>query len=207
MVFLVLFLALVVFLAIRLFWGYPKPKRSFQIIAPRDVAFLDAAAEVFFPPGEGMPLSGLEADLPGYADDYLAQLPIQKRRLILALFTLFEQGPLLWPARGVGAFRRFSSLDPEQRVRVMQGWSESRLFLRRMAFSALKAVLILGYLGRPESLSSLGFSRWSFDSPVCEADLLYPKIGEGRNQIAYTREDLTEPSAGIPLREGGRGRS
>ena len=201
MVFLVLLAGLIVFLAFRLFWGYPKPAREFQILARRDVAFLDAAADVFFPAGEGMPLSGKEADLPGYADDYLAQLPVSKRRLILALLSLFEQGPLLWPARGVGAFRRFSSLDPEQRVRVMQGWADSRLFLRRMAFSALKAVLILGYLGRSESLESLGFSPWSFESPVCEADLLYPPIGASRQQIAFTRDDLTEPSAGIPLRE------
>ena len=200
MVFLVLFVGFMLFLALRLFWGYPRPERDFQVLAPRDVAFLDAAADVFFPGGEGMPLSGLEADLPGYADAYLSELPVQKRRLILALFTLFEQSPLIWPARGLGAFRRFSSLDKEQRVKVMEGWAESRLFLWRTAFSALKAVLILGYLGRPESLSSLGFSRWSFESPVLEADLLYPPIGESRDKIPYTREDLTEPSAGIPLR-------
>lgn len=206
MVFLVLFLALVGFIGFRLLWGYPKPNRGYQVLAPRDAAFLDAAAEVFFPAHAGMPLSGLEADLPGYADDYLAQLPVQKRRLILALFSLFEQGPLIWPARGVGAFRRFSSLNLEQRVRVMHGWAESRLFLRRTAFSALKAVLILGYLGRPESLASLGFSPWSFQSPVLEADLLYPPIGESREKVAYTRADLTEPSPGIPLRESKRGR-
>ncbi len=200
MIFLVLFLGLLAFLGFRLFWGYPKPQRDFQMLAPRDVAFLDAAADVFFPAGEGMPLSGLEADLPGYAEAYLSELPVQKRRLILALFTLFEQGPLLWPARGLGAFRRFSSLDREQRVRVMQGWADSRLFLRRTAFSALKAVLILGYLGRPESLASLGFTRWSFESPVGEADLLYPPIGESRDKVSYTREDLTDPSAGVPLR-------
>ena len=103
MVFLVLFGGLTVFLGFRLFWGYPRPQRDFQILARRDAAFLDAAADVFFPADEGMPLSGLEADLPGYADAYLSELPVQKRRLILALFTLFEQSPLIWPARGLGA--------------------------------------------------------------------------------------------------------
>jgi len=205
--FLVILLGLGAFASYRLVWGYPKRSERFRVIAGRDAAFLDAAAEVFFPAGENLPLSGLEADLPGYADEYLAHLPTAKRRLILALFMLFEQGTLLWPARGVGAFRRFSAMPIEQRIRVIRGWEESRLSLRRMAFSALKAVLILGYLGRAESLAALGLGPWSFESPISEADLLYPPIGESPNRIPYTRADLTPPSSGIPLRKKEEGRS
>ncbi|MFP6641756.1 MAG: hypothetical protein VCC04_16035 [Myxococcota bacterium] len=195
------------FAAYRLRWGYPQLARDFQVIGRGDAAFLEAAAETFFPADAGMPLSGAEADLPGYADDYLLVLPVKQRRLIRALFLLFEQGTLLWPARGVGAFRRFSALSPEQRLRVLRNWEHSRLASRRMAFSALKAVLILGYMGRPESLAELGMSPWSIESPIVEADRIYPPIGEGMDRIPYTREDLTPPSDGIPLRGAGGGRT
>lgn len=198
---LVILFAIGLFAAYRLRWGYPRPQRDLQVIGKGEAAFLDAAAETLFPPDEGMPLSGAEADLPGYADRYLAVLPIKQRRLIRALFLLFEQGTLLWPARGVGAFGRFSALSPEQRLRVLRGWEQSRLAPRRMAFTALKAVLILGYMGRPESLAALGMSAWSIESPIVEADLIYPPIGKGRKEIAYTRADLTDPIDERPLRQ------
>ena len=201
---LVTLLVIGLFAAYRLRWGYPRSARDFQVIGRGDAAFLEAAAETLFPPTEGMPLSGLEADLPAYADGYLVALPVKQRRLIRALFLLFEQGTLLWPARGVGAFRRFSALSPQQRLRVLHGWEQSRLRSRRMAISALKAVLILGYLGRPESLAALGMSPWPIESPIGEADLIYPPIGEGLDRIPYTRADLTVPSDGTPLRDAGR---
>ena len=34
---------------------------------------------------------------------------------------------------------------------------------------------------------------------MCEADLLWPRVGERRDQTLYRREDLTDPSAGLPL--------
>lgn len=189
----------------RFFWGYPETRCPYSMIGKGEAAFLDAAAETLFPPGAGMPISGGQADLPGYAEAYLSELPRTQRRLIRALFFLFEQSPLLWPARGVGAFRRFSFLSPEQRLYVLQGWEQSRWPLRRLAFVALKAVLILGYVGHKESLTSLDLLPWSMESPIREADLLYPAIGASRDSIAYTRADLTPLGLDRPLRSPSEG--
>ena len=115
-IWILLFIA-AVFMTYRFFWGYPETRCPYSMIGKGEAAFLDAAAETLFPPGAGMPISGGQADLPGYAEAYLSELPRTQRRLIRALFFLFEQSPLLWPARGVGAFRRFSFLSPEQQER------------------------------------------------------------------------------------------
>ena len=63
----------------RLFLGYPKPRSSHRLLAPREVAFLGAAAEATFPAGGAIPLAGRDADLPGYADAFLFSLPAHLR--------------------------------------------------------------------------------------------------------------------------------
>jgi len=189
---------LLIFLRLRV--GYPRPKRRYVAIGIGDAAFLRAAAQTFFPADGAIALSGDDVDLPGYADRYLAQLPRRQRRLVRALFLLFEHATLVFPARGVGAFRRFSALSPEQRTAVLRAWSESGFYLRRTAFTALKAILIMGYMGDSECLRRLGLEPFEIESPVCEADLLYPLVGQHPAAIRYDRDALTPPGEGGPLR-------
>lgn len=186
------------FFVYRAWLGYPPSHH--RVLGRGEAAFLTAAAETIFPGGAGLPLDGKAADLPGYADQYLDQLGVRQRRLIRAMFVLFEQATMIFPARGVGAFRRFSSMAPEQRQSYLAGWEGSRLYLRRMAFSALKAVLIMGYLGREENLRALGLAPWEIEPVVCEADLLYPPIGQPRSAIRWTRADLSSEQPRTPLR-------
>ena len=78
---------------------------------------------------------------------------------------------------------------------------ESRLYPRRMALAALKAVLIMGYIGHPSTLRYLGLEPFDIESPICEADLLYPPIGKLPSAIRYTEADLTPESDGTPHME------
>lgn len=197
---LVTLLLLAGFVTWRFRIGYPVTRHV--VLGRGEAAFLAAAAETLFPSPDGPLLDGRDADLPGYADRYLRALPIRQRRLIRAMFLLFEQATLIFPARGVGAFRRFSAMSPEQRNRYFEGWAGSRLYLRRMAFTALKAVLIMGYVGRDENLRALGLEPFAIEPVVCEADLLYPPIGAPRSAIALTRADLSDRAPRAPLRTG-----
>ena len=198
MIVLVALLVVAVFLVWRTRLGYPRA--TLRVLGRGEAAFVAAAAETLFPAGAGLPVDGRAADLPAYADAYLAALPVRQQRLIRAMFVLFEQATLLFPARGVGAFRRFSAMNPEQRVRYLEGWARSRLALRRMAFAALKAVLVMGYLGNAANLRALGLEPWSIEPVVCEADLLYPPIGRRREAIRYGRADLSSERPRAPLR-------
>jgi len=182
----------------RLFLGYPRPRSAHRVLAPREAAFLDAGAEATFPADGAIPLSGREADLPGYVDGFLAALAPHLRLQVRAMLMLFEQATIFFPATGRGGRRRFSSLTPEQRVEVLEGWSGSRFFLRRLAFTALRAVLTMGYLGHPVAMRHLQLAPFDFPTPVCEADLLYPRVGAHPDSIRWTAADLWA-SDGTPL--------
>jgi len=115
------------------------------------------------------------------------------------LLLLFEQSTIVLPARGVGAFRRFSSMGPEQRDQALRGWAESRFYLRRAAFTALKAVLVVAWVGDPEGLRALGLAPYEIPVPVLESDLLYPPIGGTADDIALVPQDVTGPGELPPL--------
>jgi len=109
-----------------------------------------------------------------------------------------EHATLLFGAPGLGGRRRFSSLDPEQRGQVLEGWRTSRWFPRRLVFSSLRAILTMGYFSDPVVLRQLGLAAKRIEPPVVEADLLYPRVGAHPSTIAWSRGDLSAPS-GVPL--------
>ncbi len=183
----------------RVFAGYPRPEPAYRVLARREAAFLDAAAEATFPAGGAIPSSGREAGLPGYVDRWLAALPPRMRLLLRMLFFLVEHGTVFFPAPGARGWRRFSSLSEEQRVAALEGWRRSRLFPRRLVFTSLRAILTMGYFAHPPVMRQLGVAPLDLETPVGEADLLYPPIGAPSAAIRYTREDLTAPSDGTPV--------
>ena len=199
-----LVLAFAVYAVRRLFAGYPPWPQPLQLLSSREAVFLDSAAEAMFPAGGAIPLSGREADLPTFADRFLQSLHPRVRVQIRLLLMLFEQVTFFLPAPGRGGHRRFSGLDLEQRVAVLRDWSESRSFLRGLVFTALRAVLTMGYLGHPVALRYLNLAPLHIVSPVLEPDLLYPPIGMPRESNLRTRADLTAPSDGEPLDPYGR---
>jgi hypothetical protein len=84
-------------------------------------------------------------------------------------------------------------------VAALEGWRTSRLYLRRLVFMSLRAILSMGYLAHPRVLRQLRQAPLDFETPVCEADLLFPPIGRGPEAIRYSSADLTPPSDGTPL--------
>ena len=196
--FVVAALVIGIFLAYRLRAGYPAV--SYRVLNRGEAAFLSAAAETFFPATPGLPVDGLSAGLPEWVDRYLAALPTRQRGLLRALFLLFEQATLVFPARGVGAFRRFSAMSSEQRLAYLEGWERSRLHPRRLALTALRAVLVLGYVSNEQNLARLGLTRWEIEPVVVPADLLYPPVGRSRDAIAASPSDLDRGAPRPPLR-------
>ncbi len=179
--------------------GYPVAGFAYETLSRREVATIRAASDAIYPPGGEIPPSGNEAGIVEYTDRYLAMLPGQQRTLMRMLFFLVEHATLFFPAPGPGGFRRFSSLSGEQRVAVLEGWRSSRLFPRRLAFTSLRAILTMGYFSDPAVVRPLGLAPYAIASPICEADLLYPRIGEAPDAIQLTRGDLTPPSDGTPI--------
>ncbi len=189
--------------ASRLALGYPAPRRLYRGLWRGEVAFIASAAEAMYPAGGPIPSSGLDADLPGYLEQLMAASRPRTRILLHLLFFLVEHGTLLFPAPGRAGMRRFSAQDVEHRVTALEGWSASAFFARRVVFTSLRAVLTMGYFAHPPVLRRLGLAPLAIESPICEADLLYPRIGARPQSIDKTSADLTPPSAGIPLPQDG----
>jgi len=181
--------------------GYPRPGASARVLSRAEWATLDAVAEALFPPGGAVPVSGGEAGVAAYVDRLVDAAQARQRWLMRALFFLIEHGTLLFPAPGgVSGLRRFSSLDAAQRVAVIEGWRRSGLFLRRLVFTSLRAICTLGYFSDPDVLRALRLAPYAIETPIVEADLWYPRVGESRESVALTRADLSPPDAKPPLR-------
>ena len=188
-----------VWITIRVTYGYPVTDRHYRVLIRPEVGSLTSVSEAMFPPGGHIRSSGLDADLPAYIDRWMAISQPRVRLQMHLLFFFVEHATLLFPAPGRRRRRRFSSLGLEQRVAVLGAWGESDLYLRRLVFMSLRSILTMGYFGHPPVLRQLGVAPLAIDPPICEADLLYPPIGKLPADIPYSADDLTAPSDGTPL--------
>ncbi len=195
-------LAAAVYALSRIVLGYSPPASQPALLSRPELAVIEAAAETLFPPGGAIPLSGREAGIAAFVDSYVAAVPRNLRILVRMLFFLVEHATVFFPAPGGllgGGMRRFSRLSPAQRVGALAGWEHSSLFARRLVFTSLRAILTMAYLSSPVVLRALGLAPREIPTPICEADLLYPRIGALPSTIALRSDDLTPPSDGTPL--------
>lgn len=201
MIFGLLGIAAVSYAVFRVGFGYPESR--YQSLTRADAALIASAAEAMYPAGGAIPSSGVEADLPSYLDRFLVASVTRIRILVHLLLFLVEHATLFFPAPGWDGRRRFSGLSADQRVAVLDGWSESSLFARRLVFTTLRALLTMGYFAHPPVLRALNLAPFAIETPVVEADLLYPRIGQHPDSICLTRADLTPNGEVTPLRLDG----
>ena len=68
-----------------------------------------------------------------------------------------------------------------------------------VVFVSLRAILTMGYFADPAVLRALGIAPRAFTTPVCEADLLWPRVGQPRSTIRHSAGDVTPPGTPVPL--------
>ena len=183
----------------RVLLGYPSASHEYSRLRPREIALLGTATDAMFPARGAVPVSGAEVDAPRYVDAWFELLHPKKRFQIRLLLLAFEQATLLFWAPGPRGWRRFSALSLQQRIEVLRAWHSSRWFVRRLAFTALRSGLGIAYLGHPATMRYLRVAPYDFESPVLDADVLYPPIGQGPEAVVYGPEDRTAPSDGVPI--------
>lgn len=178
--------------------GYPPAPPGLSVLHRGEAAFVRSAAEVLFPDGSEMPVSGVDAQLPHYIDRHLAALPASKRWQIRALFFLMEHLTLVWPSEEEGR-KRFSTLTAASRVAKLDRLAEHPRGLFRLVFIALRGVLVLGYLGHPANLRELGLAPFEIERAVSDAELLFPRVGGLVSSIPHSIEDRTTDDRLPPL--------
>jgi len=186
-----------------LYWrfavGYPPAPPGLGVLFRGEAAFIEAAAEAFFPGGAGVSVAGVDARLPHYIDRHLAALPRGKRWQIRALFLLIENLSLVIPGDEPGGRSRFSSLTAASRDSILQKLASHSNSVFRLLFIALRGVLVLGYLGHPANLRGLGIAPFEIERAVSDAELLFPRIGGLVSSVEFGPEDRTTDVLEPPL--------
>lgn len=139
----------------RLFAGYAAAPAGIANLNRAEAAIVSAIGDAMFPAGGQPPQSAIDANVLEYIDRYITWHSPSTRFLMHALFYLMEHATLFFgPSR-----KRLTSLEPAARELYLAGWETSRLYLRRMVFQSLRALMCLGYLGSPEVERSIGLLR------------------------------------------------
>ena len=184
---------------VRIAWGYGARDPRYPQLSTREQAFLRAASDAVFPPAGPIPYSGTEAGTLGHVDRFLAGIAPRTRVLVRLLFFLIEHATLFFPAPGLDGIRRFSGLSLAQRQAVLEGWGRSRNPARRTVFQSLRAILTMAYFGSPGVLRAIGLAPLAIETPVVDADLLYPPIGQPKSAIRFGVADRDRPVPDSPL--------
>jgi hypothetical protein len=142
---------------------------------------------------------GADAHIPLYVDHHLSALPAAQRLQIRALLLLFEHLSLVFPGQVPGGRDRFSSLPAAARLGVLERIAGHRDPRVRLLFTALRAIVALGYLGHPANLQALSLAPFEIEPAVSDAELLFPRVGALPMSIQYGEADRTDPIALGPL--------
>ncbi len=135
--------------------GYlPKPE-DITCLTRKEYGFVHAVADTLFPKGGAIEISGEEARVSHYIDDYLCKSPALQRILMKALFFLMEHATVITFA----GITRFSRLPMAKRVKYLEGWEFSRFYFRRIAFLSLRALIAMAYFACPEVEKAIGYDH------------------------------------------------
>jgi hypothetical protein len=129
----------------------PPPGRVLHQLTPRTYAVLNAAAEPIVGPQGAALIRARSVDPAARADAFLASAPAFAPPLSQALLAL-EFG--VWPL--LGKVRPFTALEEAGREQLLSELAGSRLALKRMLFSGVRAIVLLGFYTAPEGRALTG---------------------------------------------------
>jgi choline dehydrogenase-like flavoprotein len=136
---------------------------------------LEQICDAFCPAGDGV-ASASELGVADALLEAVALNPRESERKQLATLLSLWDSPLLGAVGGAG-LKRFSSLPPEQRERVLLGWGDSRLAQRRTVFQALRKGSLLFYYMLPGANGARNpvWDAIGYDGPLGKLDGAPPK--------------------------------
>ncbi len=117
---------------------------------------LEALAETLVDPGEKsvtkLP-SVEEAGVVDFLDRLLPELPLEVQKKFPLLLWGLEHGARVLSYTG----RPFTALDPAARAAFLAGFAESRFEIRRLAFRAIKNLVMLAYYQADAAWPGIGY--------------------------------------------------
>jgi hypothetical protein len=126
------------------------------VLTRHEAKVILALAETVFPVDDPRHVRPGDARVVEYLDELLAQVEPRERALMRVLIALFDvQQAVATPTRPT----LFSRARPEDRARSLEGWDKSSLYPRRVAFQAIRSLLLWAYVDNPDVERSIGVER------------------------------------------------
>ena len=129
----------------------PPGLRSFSAA---EASLVAALAEVMLPSRVGFP-SWQDADVLMTADRLLQRTEPEVTAEVKQLLGLFENALPVFLFSGHTA--PFTQLARDAQERVLEGWRDSRLVLRRTGYQALRGLLLAAYYASPLTWRAVGY--------------------------------------------------
>lgn len=131
--------------------GYPRATLEPSVLSAKEQAIVTVVADALFPAGGELSLSGSDAGAVLFFDGLLRRSPTENRLRLRALLQLLEHGPWLFDARA-----RLTRQSPAARLATLRAWSESRIYLLRVACLGVRTLLAMAYLENPAIEAGVG---------------------------------------------------
>lgn len=128
----------------------------YKVLTNREASILRAVAETMFPSADGSHITPEEARVVEYIDELLAEVEPRERIMMRCMITLFEVQSLVTNPVRPSLFTRASL---KVRQRTLNGWDKSNLYPRRLAFQALRSLMMWAYIDNPDVEQSIGIER------------------------------------------------
>jgi hypothetical protein len=113
-----------------------------------------AVLEAMVPPGGPFEEGAVQAAVAEDVEAFVAGVAPSAARALRFYLRLLDYSPFFLPPLRL---RRFSGLDLDERVQLLEAWEQSRLPPRRQAIHMLKALVMLHFYSRPEVEARLGY--------------------------------------------------
>ena len=127
------------------------PADGMTILNSEELSVLHALCEVWFPPGV-FPIDGVAAGVPERVDAVLVDI-LEEVQLVGFRYVLRT---LQWSTIARWG-RRFTELEVQERIIVIDRWSDADVVPRRAAVDAVKAVLAIPYFRHPVIVETIGW--------------------------------------------------
>lgn len=128
---------------------YADPTQSF--LTGREREIISAIADTTFPPAGSIPLSGTEAGVVDYLDDFLSKIPPGQANLLRAAFLFIEIAPLI----SGKALNIFTNSSEEARKKILD-YSNKYLYIHRALLEGVRVLSTLGYMAHPDVAKKIG---------------------------------------------------
>lgn len=133
------------------FFALGLQKGELADLTAQEKEILALAADATFPKGGAIDMSGTEAGVPEYFENYFRKLPPDKQKLIHLMLHFVETIPLIFgPERNL-----FSLMKEEDREKALD-FSDKSLYFHRVALQSLRVLLTMGYMANEDVQKKIG---------------------------------------------------